>query len=385
MKVLAVLPPSPWMEINIVATLRRYYAANLEVFHYPGMGELGSRQWRTQRDELNESLLRLARDLHSAGRLDLIFCIVYDDFLRVDTAKRLRALNVPMVNYHIDMVFQWYRVIRSAPYFDVLAVAQSANAERLAPYNPNIEHMPMAANPDFYCQRAALLPAYQHGVSFVGSFNPHRRAWLAECVKRGVKPVVYGQGWLDGKPTDRSFKWDLYKVAHDLRFYAVPRWRAEGIRSLTGPITRKVARKFPLDGLAGVDYRGACDADALPVIFRSSYVNLGFSDTGWHNKKQVLPSGMLQVRLRDFEVPMSGGFYLVQEVPEHRDYYVIGKEIETWSEPEELIDKVTFYSRSEEAAQRIREAGQKRALENHTWRHRFDRLFVRLRSVGRLS
>lgn len=383
MNVLAVLPPSPWMEINIVATLRRYYATSLEVFHYPGMGELGSRQWRAQRDELNESLLRRARDLHSAGRLDLIFCIVYDDFLRIDTAKRLRALNVPMVNYHIDMVFQWYRVIRSAPYFDVLAVAQSANAERLAPYNPNIEYMPMAANPDFYCQRAALLPAYQHGVSFVGSFNPHRRAWLAECVKRGVKPVVYGQGWLDGKPTWGSFKWDLYKVVHDLRFYAVPRWRAEGIRSLTGPITRKVARTFPLDSLAGIDYRGTCDDNALPAIFRSSYVNLGFSDTGWHSKKQVLPSGMLQVRLRDFEVPMSGGFYLVQEVPEHRDYYVIGKEIETWSRPEELVDKIMFYTANQAAAERIRACGQQRALQEHTWRHRFDRLFRRLFSRGK--
>src|SRR2546428_1450597 len=122
----------------------------------------------------------------------------------------------------------------------------------------------------------------------------------------------------------------------------------------------------------------------IRAIFRVSQVNLGFSDTGWHSEKGIVRSGMLQCRLRDFEVPMSGGFYLVQEAPDHREYYVIGKEIETWSAPEELVDKVKSYSRNEEAARRIREAGQKRALESHTWRHRFDLLFVRLRSVGKL-
>jgi len=195
---------------------------------------------------------------------------------------------------------------------------------------------------------------------------------------------VYGPGWLNEEPTGRRFKWDLYKVLHDLRFYAVPRWRAEGVSSVSGPITRKFARKFPRQSFAGADFRGPCDADALPVIFRSSQVSLGFSDTGWHNKDYVVPSGMLQSRLRDFEVPMSGGFYLVQEAPDHCNYYKIGEEIETWSEPGELIDKVMFYSRNERAAERIRQAGQRRALEQHTWRHRFDRLFHRLRSLGKM-
>ena len=92
------------MEINLLDTLRRHYCDELQVFHYPGgMGQLGSAKWRGKRDELNQDLLALARRLHAAGRLDVIFCIVYDDFLLVDTAEKLRALGVPMVNYHIDM------------------------------------------------------------------------------------------------------------------------------------------------------------------------------------------------------------------------------------------------------------------------------------------
>lgn len=383
MRALAVLPPDRWMEINLIDTLRQHYCDELQVFHYPGgMGRLGARAWRAKRDELNEELLCLARCLRSSGHLDFLFFIVYDDFLKVETAEKLRDLKVPMVNYHIDMAFQWYRVIRTAPYFDVLAVAQMTNAEHLRPYNPNIEWMPMAANPDFYHTRATGVSGYRYPVSFVGSFNPYRRALLAACLENGTSPVVFGRGWRKENPSEYKFEWDTYKVVHDLRYYALPRWRAEGMDSLTGPLKRKFARRHAFQELAGPDFRMPCEDEVLPEIFRTTRVNLGFSDTGWHGADHVIPSGNLQCRLRDFEVPMSGGFYLVQEAPNHADYYKIGSEIETWSTPEELADKVLFFSKNDTATERIREAGRKRALESHTWRHRFDRLFRRLRAPG---
>ena len=380
MKALAVLPPDRWIEINLLDTLREHYCDDLQVFHYPGgMGRLGSQAWRAKRDELNADLLHCARRLRSADHLDFMFFIVYDDFLNVDTAEQLRALRVPMVNYHVDMAFQWYRVIRTAPYFDVLAVAQMTNVEHLRSYNSNIEWMPMAANPSFYSARASNVVGYRHDVSFVGSFNPYRRALLAACVQEGIKPDVFGRGWSCNAPSEYSFEWDWYKVAHDLRYYAIPRWRAEGIQSLTGPILRKLARRHDFQELVGPDFQLPCNDEALPEIFRASHVNLGFSDTGWHSADDIMKSGNLQCRLRDFEVPMSGGFYLVQEAPDHREYYDFGKEIETWSDPRELVDKMAYYLNNKQSAERVREAGKKRALGNHTWKHRFDNLFRRVR------
>ena len=386
MRALAVLPPDRWMEINLLDTLRQHYCDELQVFTYPGgMGQLGSKQWRVQRNELNHRLVELARALKADGKLDLIFCIVYDDFLLVETAKQLRDLGVPMVNYHVDMAFQWYRVIRTAPYFDVLAVAQLTNAEYLQPYNPNIEWMPMAANPRFYFRDAVHRSNYEHGVSFIGSFNPFRRALLAECVSKGISPVVFGRGWKSESPSPYRFTWDPYKILHDLRYYASARWKAEGSESVLGPLRRKYARQFPFQELERADFRGPCDDASLPTIFNQSQVNLGFSDTGWHSETSVRQSKNLQCRLRDFEVPMAGGFYLVQEAPDHSQYYKIGEEIVAWSEPGDFIDKVLFYSRNERAAARIREAGQKRVLGEHTWQHRFNRLFARLRSQGKMS
>lgn len=386
MNILAVLPPDRWMEINLLDTLRQHYCDRLEVFTYPGgMGRLGSRSWRDDRDKLNEELVALARILKASHRLDGMFCVVYDDFLRVETAKRLRELNVPMINYHVDMAFQWYRVIRTAPYFDVLAVAQMTNTEHLKPYCQDIHWMPMAANPDWYASRSGKKRATESDLCFVGSFNPYRRALLATCVKHGFKPTVYGRGWKQETPSPYQFEWDSYKIWHDLRYYALPRWRAEGSAGLIGPIRKKIARAHIFEELQGPEYCPPCSDEALPEIFRSSRVNLGFSDTGWHGETRVMASRQLQSRLRDFEVPMSGGFYLTQEAPDHGEYYKIGEEIETWNDPAELIDKLSFYSKNIAAALKLRDAGKKRALQSHTWQHRFDRLFDHLRSMNRRS
>lgn len=381
---LAVLPPDRWMEVNLLQTLRRHYCTGLHVVHYPGgMGQLGSAQWRTVRDDLNHALILKARALRAAGQLDLIFFLVYDDFLLTDTAKQLRELRVPMVNYHVDMAFQWYRVIRTAPFFDVIAVAQMTNAEHLKPYARHIHWMPMAGNPNFYFRDRSRNTVFQHTVSFVGSFNPFRRALLSECASNGLKPVVYGRGWTSATPSPYTFSWDPYKVCHDLRYYAVPRWKAEGTESLLGPLRRKYSRQFSFEMLGMAELKGPCEETALPSIFSKSQVNLGFSDTGWHSDIGVRESRNLQCRLRDFEVPMAGGFYLTQEAPDHAQYYKLGEEIVTWSEPAEFIEKVQYYVRNTQAALKIAEAGQKRVLAEHTWRHRFDRLFDQLRTMGK--
>jgi spore maturation protein CgeB len=376
MNAFAVVPPDRWMEINLLETLRDHYCDHLEVLTYPGgMGRLGSSSWRDQRDQLNAQVVRVAKTLKAAGRLDLMFFIVYDDFLTVKTAQELRTLDVPMVNYHVDMAFQWYRVIRTAPYFDVLAVAQMTNAEHLKRYNAHLLWMPMAANPKYYRPRAGGMGDYRRALSFVGSFNPYRRALLKTCVQHGMKPVVFGRGWQPDAPNVYEFDWDWHKVLHDMRYYAWPRWCAEGVESLTGPVKRKLSRRHVFQPLDGPEFHPPCLDEALPEIFRTSCVNLGFSDTGWHADDTVLDSKNLQCRLRDFEVPMSGGFYLVQQAPDHATYYRLGREIETWSEPAELADKALFYSRRPKEAERIREAGHARVLASHTWKHRFDQLF----------
>ena len=77
---------------------------------------------------------------------------------------------------------------------------------------------------------------------------------------------------------------------------------------------------------------------------------------------------------------MAGGFYLVQEAPDHGEYFRIGEEIVTWTEPGELIEKARYFMHHPHVTDRVRRAGQRRVLEHHTWKHRFDSLFAQIHS-----
>jgi len=83
--------------------------------------------------------------------------------------------------------------------------------------------------------------------------------------------------------------------------------------------------------------------------------------------------------LRDFEVPMSGGFYLVEYMEELEDFFDIGKEIVCYSGPEELAAKIDYYLQNEDEREAIALAGLQRCRRDHTWKRRFENVF---REVG---
>ena len=113
--------------------------------------------------------------------------------------------------------------------------------------------------------------------------------------------------------------------------------------------------------------------EKMVEIFNSSIVNLGFAG-GWGGINEILKV----VKGRDFEIPMSGGFYLTEYHEELEDYYEVGKEIETYRHIGELIDKARYYTNHPEEAEKIAERGHKRALQDHTMEKRFEVLFKHL-------
>ena len=110
-------------------------------------------------------------------------------------------------------------------------------------------------------------------------------------------------------------------------------------------------------------------------MFRDSKINIGFTRMIGDDAHRP---GITQIKLRDFEVPASGGFYLVEYVPEYADFFVPGKEVETWRTVNELIDKIRYYLTHEGERAAIAAAGQRRACRDHLWMHRFSDLFAKL-------
>lgn len=102
-------------------------------------------------------------------------------------------------------------------------------------------------------------------------------------------------------------------------------------------------------------------------LINETKVNLNIS-IDLVNKKQIL-----QIKGRDFEIPMAGGFLLTHANPLLEEFFAPGKEIETYADNDEMISKINFYVKNDRAREKIAQAGYERAKKEHKtvdrWRH----------------
>lgn len=101
-------------------------------------------------------------------------------------------------------------------------------------------------------------------------------------------------------------------------------------------------------------------------VFSRSKINLNFGTT---------EKGKLQIKGRDFEVPMSGGFLLTTYNPLLGKYFKFGKEIETYRNFPEMVKKIKYYLAHDNERNAIARAGYLRAINNHTYLKRFKKIF----------
>jgi spore maturation protein CgeB len=72
---------------------------------------------------------------------------------------------------------------------------------------------------------------------------------------------------------------------------------------------------------------------------------------------------------------MSGGLYLTEHHPELERFYDLEKEIVTYKDFNELAEKIKYLLSSPEKAELIRKKGRHRALNEHSWEMRFEKIF----------
>lgn len=198
----------------------------------------------------------------------------------------------------------------------------------------------------------------------------YRKEVIKKLVAEGVPTRVYGHNW------DRHTPWpgtdgNLRKTLHDMWFYLLPRAREEGWGRVWDVLRRRLAgdrrpavsdNEFPAAVVQG-EYS---EADFTALV-RGAGINLGFT----HMNPDWTREYPRQVRLRDFEIPMHGGFYLAQDCPELARHFEIGKEIVVWDTADDLVEKCRHYLERPGERAAVAEAGCRRARGWHTWVSRF--------------
>jgi hypothetical protein len=116
---------------------------------------------------------------------------------------------------------------------------------------------------------------------------------------------------------------------------------------------------------------GRIDNDAMVRLFVQSKVVLGVGTIGHC-------TDFFALKLRDFDAPMTGSAYLTHDNPDLAGLYAVGREIATYRDVDECVERARALLADDDARERMAAAGRARALREHTWDRRFADLFRRL-------
>jgi len=326
---------------------------------------------REPRARFTEAFLAALEAANARAPLDLVITYLCDSHLEPDAVTRVRERVAPIVNFFCNNVHQFHLVKRISPRFTRCLVPEREALDRYRRTGADPWFFPMAANPAVYHPVDVPL---RYDATFAGQRYGERTAHVAALLDAGVKVHAFGQGWPPEdapNPASASAKGPLgaaVTLAGAALHGRLP-WRAfADYRALNGMRARHA------DAL-----HSAVDDDTYVALFSASRINMGFLVLG-DTHRTLTP--LRQVRLREFEATMAGGFYITGYLDELGEHYVIGSEVETYRSRDELVDKCRYYLAHDAAREAIRRAGHARARRDHTWTRRFAMLFAALRSRG---
>ena len=141
-------------------------------------------------------------------------------------------------------------------------------------------------------------------------------------------------------------------------------------------IRTKIHDKLCRSGVSVTAYgfgwpRGRLDNSKVNEFYNSCEVVLGIGGIG-----HCLD--FCSLKLRDFDVPLSGAFYLTSFCNDLLSEYVVGKEIESYNNIDDLVEKVHYYLENSVEREFIAQRGYKRALNSHTYKIRIEHLIQKL-------
>lgn len=121
--------------------------------------------------------------------------------------------------------------------------------------------------------------------------------------------------------------------------------------------------------LPNVNMKGlAKSMTEMPKIFHLSKINLNFTS-------KPIRTG---IPLRIWDILGAGGFALTNYQTEIPQYFEIGKDLETFSSEEELLEKIAYYLEHEEERKRIAKSGYELAKKKYSLDQRLEEILVRI-------
>lgn len=319
--------------------------------------ESALRRWRAEIWERVVAFLRRARE---NGGVDLFLSYLYPKQIDEPAIRAISGMGVPCVNFFCDHVREYRRLPGAFAPFDLHWVPEYA---ALALYQKRRWPFVYAPMPCWVPPECRTVPVKEwNAVGFIGSRDSLRASLLAEVAHSGLPLEIRGSGWqgdpIPSKP-DMPVSWSA-RWANWLDLGRRQGPAAVG-RRLLAHVRPEMPETFDFTSwlkpqpIGEPDYRAALAECAV-----SLGINRFFSFAAPANRPGIYS------RLRDIEAPMLGACYLTEWTDDIPRLYEAGKEIETYRDSAELIGKARELLADPERRKRLRAAGQRRALAEHT-------------------
>jgi spore maturation protein CgeB len=339
------------------------------------------------RARITEQILDEVRAAHRNQSLDLFLSYFYNSHFDPSGFDELRRLEIASINFYCNSTYQ-FQLVRDISVNADFSWHTERDADQLyLEVGARPVWVQMGADPNVYHPIDGV--TRKPVACFIGQRYADRDRKLAALVEAHVPVAIYGAGW-GGDPSPSIAE----NVGSSTGSYlGRTQYPASSLASHTQAFCENIERDGFLGGLLRswkqLRYRSTTQrllprlsafskgrADSIPETLAQYEICLNFSNV-WADGRPGAPL-ISHVRLRDFEAPMCRSCYLTGHTEEIEEFYIVGKEIDTYRSRAELIDKSRFYLAHPEAAEKLRAAGHERALRDHTWKRRFEELFRKI-------
>jgi len=322
----------------------------------------------SSREVFSQKLLNTFRYEHNKKPFSIFFAYLMDGMVDPALIDEIRKSGVITCNFSCNNAHQFYLVNEISTHFDYNLHSEKDAREKFLKIGANPLWWPMASNPKYF---KPLIVPRSIQASFVGA-NYARRAWYIEhLLENGIDVQVYGPGWVyKGVPSWRTFARRSMLMWSALSAFNSQEQTSGSAKLADFDQKRYLAERFP----GNMNY--PVSDDELVTLYSSSQISLGFLEV-YDNHDPSKPL-IQHIHLREFEAPMSGALYFTGYTDELAEMFEPNKEVIVYRSQHELLDKVRFYLANPNQAEKVRQAGRKRALSEHTYHKRFQDLFKTL-------
>ena len=294
------------------------------------------------RIKLENALLEQVRSAHRKQKIDVFLSYFYSAICRPEIISEIKEMGIITINWYCNASYQFHLVKDIAPAYDYCLVPEKFRLDDYKNIGANPIYFQEAANPKIYKPYSLNKNI---DVSFVGGKYGDRVEWVNYLTSNQVRINVSGSGW-----KYRSIRDNLKKILKPNEVV------------------------FPNKSEYLITHNIISDKEYVE-LYSKSKISLGFSSCGDTHKSS---ERILQVRLRDFEAPMSGAFYMTEYQQEIEEFFDVGRELICYHNKEDLVEKAKYYLKHDVERNKIAKAGYNRCIAEHTWQRRFSNLFLNL-------